>query len=321
MFVIKHYIILICILLITSCSDQNSGLIPREILFDDPDKTSVSISSDGKYLSYLAPLNGVLNIFIAPIDDISQARAVTDQKTQKVNGYYWSKNSQHIIYKQNTDGDENYYLYSYDLTKNSTRLLTPKSGIKAIIYKIGKDDIIIGLNQRDKRYFDVYKVNLQNFNQELILTNNRFSSFVIDDNLNIRFGVLIDQDGNKKYYQKSDKGWDLFLNIPAEDISNTKFINFEYDSSNAYFLDSRGSNTSVLKKLNLNTKEAIVLAKNELADINIFTSHPITKHVQAISINYDKKSYQVLDPAIAQDLAYLSANKYGWPTILKKKFR
>lgn len=101
--------------------------------------------------------------------------------------------------------------------------------------------------------------------------------------------VIIDQNGNKKYYQKSNKGWDLFLNIHAEDISNTKFINFDYDSSNAYFLDSRGSDTSVLKKINLNTKEAIVLAKNKRADINIFTSHPITKHIQAISINYDKK--------------------------------
>ena len=99
MFIIKHYIILICILLTTSCSDQTPGLIPREILFEDPDKTSVSISPDGKYLSYLAPLDGVLNIFIAPIDDISQARAVTDQKTQKINSYYWSKNSKHIIYK------------------------------------------------------------------------------------------------------------------------------------------------------------------------------------------------------------------------------
>lgn len=48
----------------------------------------MSISPDGKYLSYLSPLNGALNIFIALIDDISQARAVTDQKIQKVNGYY-----------------------------------------------------------------------------------------------------------------------------------------------------------------------------------------------------------------------------------------
>ena len=51
-------------------------LITRDALFGNPERANVTISPDGKYLSWVAPLEGVLNVWVAPVDAPDQARAI-----------------------------------------------------------------------------------------------------------------------------------------------------------------------------------------------------------------------------------------------------
>lgn len=81
-------------------SMKEDKLIEREILFGNPEKAGVKISHDGKYISYLAPHEGVLNVWIAPVDDKSNAKLITSDKKRGIRSYFWSKDSQYIIYAQ-----------------------------------------------------------------------------------------------------------------------------------------------------------------------------------------------------------------------------
>ena len=146
---------------ISHAQDSSSTIIPRTVLFGNPDKTSVAISPDGKYISYIAPLKGVLNVFIAPIASLDDAKPITNDQSRGIRAYYWAYDNNHVIYAQDEKGDENFRLYSYNLNSGDSKLLTPESGVKAHVYKMSfkhPGTILVGLNERDKRYFDIYKI-------------------------------------------------------------------------------------------------------------------------------------------------------------------
>ncbi len=300
---------------------HSASYIPRHVLFGDPDKTAVKFSHDGKYISYLAPKNGVLNIWLAPINDLSKAESITNDKERGIRRYSWSFDNENILYIQDTNGDENHRLYSYNLKTNIATLLTPESGVKVIIYKKSKlmpNEILIGLNERDKRYFDVYKLNLIDGSKELVLENNKFRSFVIDDNLKIRFAVLGNEEDDKEFFEQKNGNWELFMKVDAEDASTTGFAGFDKAGSIAYLLDSRGSDTAALKTLNLNTGELITIAEDNRADVRIFTSHPAKNNIQAVVANYDKRTYKILDDSIRADIEYLRSINPGDLSILSR---
>ena len=166
-------------------------LIKREILFGNPEKVEVQISPDGSYLSYIAPNKGVLNVWITPIDDIFNAKLITSDKKRGIRNYFWSKDSQYIIYAQDKAGDENWRLYSVNINSLIEKSLT-HNNVRASILKLSKKfpkEILILLNARVPEYFDIHKVNIETGKIEIIYTNTeKYSYFIADDDFKIRVG-------------------------------------------------------------------------------------------------------------------------------------
>ena len=88
---------------------------------------------DGKRLSYLAPVDGVLNVWVGPVDDVAAAKPVTDDKKRGIRSYFWAYTSKHILYTQDNDGDENWHVYGVDLDDGRDQDLTPIKGVAAQI--------------------------------------------------------------------------------------------------------------------------------------------------------------------------------------------
>ena len=116
-----------------------NDLIPREVLFGNPEKISPKVSHNGKYLSYLAPLNGVMNIYVAPIDDIKKAKPITKDTDRNIQSYYWTYDER-IIYLQDEGGDENYHLYLVHADGDFKKDLTPFVGAKSHIVNMSPDE-------------------------------------------------------------------------------------------------------------------------------------------------------------------------------------
>ncbi len=187
----------------TFAQHVNSTLIPRKVLFATPDKVNVTLSRDGKYIGYLAPKDGVLNIWIADSKNLANAKAITDDKDRGVRSYFWMYDNKHIMYFKDNDGNENFRLYSYNLQNNDTKLLTPENGVTVVIYGRSSNkpnEIAISLNQRNKRYFDLYRLNLVDYSKTLIMENNKFTNFIVDHDLNLRFALLRNSKGDKEYW-------------------------------------------------------------------------------------------------------------------------
>src|SRR5580700_10188647 len=99
-------------------------LIPRKLLFGNPDKAGAKISPDGKHLSYLAPVDGVLNVWVAPVDNVAAAKAVTHDKKRGIRSYFWAYDNRHILYVQDANGDEDFHVYRAELDGKDDHDLT-----------------------------------------------------------------------------------------------------------------------------------------------------------------------------------------------------
>ncbi|KJV62098.1 S9 family peptidase [Rickettsia amblyommatis] len=298
----------------TQTITDNNQIIPRKVLFGNPDKARVSLTHDGKYILYVAPKDGVLNIWLAPSDDISKAEAITHDKGRGIWSYAKAYNNKNILYTQDFNGDENDRIYSYNIETKETKLLTPTKGVKAEIAGASHkkpNEILIYLNERNPEYFDIYKLNLDTLEKELIYKNDRFTDYVTDENLNLRFGSLLDKDGAVEYYELKDGEPKLFTKISMEDSFNTSILGFDASGETLYMLEGRNRNTSALKAITLATGSEEILAEDAKADIGLFTVHPTKQTPQAVSIDYDRVSYKILDKDIEDDIKYLQSIDRG----------
>ena len=97
-----------------------AALIPRKKLFGNPKPHQAQISPDGKWLSWLAPKDGVLNIWIAPAGDLEAARAITDDRKRGIRFHGWSLDSSHVLYMQDEGGTEEWHIYAVDIAAGSS---------------------------------------------------------------------------------------------------------------------------------------------------------------------------------------------------------
>jgi len=286
----------------------NVSLIPREILFGNPDKTSVLLSPDGSKISFLAPVNGVLNVWVGPVEEPDEARPVTNDTSRGISNYYWAYTNDHILYVQDKNGDENYHIYSVNLSNDIITDLTPFNGVRSEIversYKI-PDEIVIMLNKRDPRYFDLYRVNIETGNLTLVMENKEFAGFDVDNSLNVRLGYKTAPNGDVEIFKLTDHGWESFINVSMEDNLPTLTRGFDKNDDAVYFVDSRGRNTAALCALNLITNNETLIAEDPKSDFYSCLIHPTEKIVQAVAFNYDRVHWKILDPTITKDMDYL----------------
>ena len=150
------------------------SLIPRSILFGNPDRAGVQVSPDGKHLSFRSNVDGVMNVWVAPIDKPDDAKPVTTDTVRGVRSYFWAYNSANILYTQDHGGDENWNVYSTDIATGKTTNITPIKGVAAMIEGVSHtfpNEIIVGLNDRDPRLHDLYRVNIQSGQRTLLVQN------------------------------------------------------------------------------------------------------------------------------------------------------
>ncbi len=288
---------------------EKTGLIPRKILFDNPDKAGAKVSPDGKQLSFLAPVNGVMNVWVGPIDNPDAARPVTQDKKRGIRIYFWAYTSQHVLYIQDQAGDENWHVYRVDLQSGDTKDLTPIKGVNAQIDKVSlkfPDEILVGLNDRDPRLHDLYRVNLRSGERKLLQKNDQFAGFLADDDYQVRFAFKFTPDGGQLAMKPDGKGgWVDFMKIPQADSLTTQPAGFNKTGDILYLIDSRKRDTGALATLDLKTGKEDVIAEDPRADAGSIIVHPTEKTLQAVSFTYSRARWQFLDDGVKADFETL----------------
>jgi len=308
-------------------SAMSVPLIPREVLFGNPERALVRISPNGQYLSFCSNLNGVQNIFITKTDTPANSTPITEDNGRGIRRYFWLYDNQHIVYLKDDGGDENWRIHVVDVTTHHDQIFTPEK-VNAYIYHVSDkfpDEILIGLNDRDTAYHDVYRLNIRTGEKTLILQNNQeFRDFVFDDDYKLRFASVTKGDGSTQCFkalpteEPRKYNWESFMEYGIEDVYTTGLLGITRDGSLLYMTDSRGRDLNVLKEINLKTNTETVLAEAKKAEIEGIMASPITGTIQAYSTNYLRTEWAYFDKNLETHLQYIKKTLSGEVGIISR---
>ncbi len=290
--------------------NPREGLIPRALLFGDPERRGVQISPDGKHLSWIAPKDGVANVWVAPVGDLAAAKPVTADTTRPVRSYFWAYDKQHLLYMQDVGGDENFHVLKVKLDGGDAVDLTPFAGARAEVFGVSPrkpGTILVGLNDRNPQIFDVWSIDLASAERTLVYQNEEgFVAFDIDDDYKVRLGSLPSADGGMVVKQKTAKGWVDFEVIPGGDAITTNFLGFDKKATSIYMVDSRDRDTAALVKVDLKSKKKTILHKDARADVAGAMIHPTEKTVQAAMSEWQRRTWTPLDAKVKKDFTAIA---------------
>lgn len=297
-----------------SLASANNTIIPREVLFGNPEKMAVRLSANGRYLSYISPLNGVLNIHVAPADNLKNVEAITNDENRGIRSYFWLYDNMHIAYVKDDGGDENWQIHVVNVQTKQTQIFSPKgvhAQILGVSYKF-PSEILIGLNERDKSYHDVYRLNIETGKKELVFQNDQgFRDFIFDDSYRLRFASVTTQDGGSQYFkaipldEPRQYNWESYLTTGLEDVYTTGLMGLTQDGDTLYLLDSRGRDLNLLKAIDLNDNSEVVLGEGKKADIGGIMANPLSGVIQGYSVNYLRNEWTFLDKTIEAHYTHL----------------
>lgn len=297
-------------------TDKTISLIPRQKLFGNPTRAQCKISPDGRLLSWLAPRDDVLNIWVAPVDDLGAARAITNDTGRGIRFSVWARNASHLLYIQDKGGDEDWHVYAVSAEGGDPIDLTPIEGVHAQFTGMSwsaPTTVMLGLNDRDARWHDIYKVDLVSGERELVFKNDLdFAGVVLDRDLNLRLGSkTLEQEGGREFFRMTDGEWSPFFRIAHEDDLATGVYGFDASGDDVYMVDSRGRDMAALNRMTVATGDTTVIAESSEADVSDVMMHPTTYEIEAYAVNREMKQWTPLQDAVGQDLAFLKSELSG----------
>lgn len=316
----------------TEASSQASkaDLIPREVLFGNPERAQARLSPDGQRLSFLAPVEDVLNVWVGPVDgDLEKDFSpVTGDRSRGIRAYFWTEDNEHLVYLQDRDGDENWRLYAVDPVNTGNpgeaRDLTPFEGVQAQV--IGRSrrrpgEILVGLNNRDERLHDAHRLTVATGELELAAENpGDISGWEADEDLRVRAAVRTRPDGGSDllYRAAEEAEWREILRWDREDSLNSGPIGFTGDGSQMYLLDSREANASRLVILDPESGESDTIAEDPQYDVGGVELNPESREVEAVAFVRARTEWVVLDTGVREDFKALSSLHPGDLTVVSR---
>ena len=199
-------------------------LIPRDVLFGNPERVSPQLSPDGTKLAWIAPRDGVLNVWVAPVGsagvDWDAAAVVTDDTDRGIRSFAWARDGRHLLYLQDTGGDENWRLYDVDLETMARRDLTPFEGIQARIIatrKSHRDEVLVGINRDNPQLHDVYRLDLTTGELTKLIENPGYAGWLADEDMVVRGAIAPLPDGGYDMLVRDDaeSDWRTLLTHPG----------------------------------------------------------------------------------------------------------
>lgn len=275
-------------------------LLDRELFFGDPEISGAQLSHDGKWMSFMKPYEGARNIWVKGADEpFEKARPVTADD-RPVPGYFWSRDSKYLLYVQDKGGDENFHVWAVNPADEigpdgvpEARDLTPVDGVRAAIYSVPKntpDMMIVGLNDRDPRFHDIYKVNINTGERVLMRENNDgVGAWIFDMDGNLRLAYRQLPDGGSEILRVDMKGLEQIATCTYEEELNP--IRFHKDRKRCYVSTNRGDVDLVqLMLLDVETGDWELVEKDPENEVDFGNAvfHPETEELIATAYVGDR---------------------------------
>lgn len=224
--------------------------IPMEDFFRNPEKASYRISPSGEYFSFLAPYESRLNIFIQKVGE-EAAQRITEVTERDIAGYLWANDNQ-LLYVKDVGGDENYQLFGVDRNGENHKALTAIEGVKTQLIddlEEIEDEVIIGLNKRNREIFDPYRLNISTGEMEMIAENpGNITSWMTDHAGKLRLAIVT--DGINQTIMCRETEGDAFVPVITTNFKESLDpMFFTFDNKDLFAISNIGRDKAALVKI------------------------------------------------------------------------
>ncbi len=296
---------------------QKAPIIDRDLFFGNPEISGGQLSPDGKWISFMKEYKGIMNIWLKKFDEpFAKARPLTDSK-RPFYGYYWSEDGKYILYAKDKDGDENMNIYAVSPNEKvaagklpKSRNLTPMKDVAAQIYATSKknpDVLMIGINDRDKAWHDLYRLNISTGKLEMMYENkDRITGYDFDWDDNLRVLYQTDEKGNTQFlYKNGDALTPIYETSVTEQAS---ISGWNEDNSRFYLITNKGDlNLTTLYLMDPVTKELTYIESDpkKKVDFGGLSLDRNTRKIISTSYTSDKTVYFWRDKTWEENYNYL----------------
>ena len=301
-------------------------LIDREIIFGNPEIAAAQISPNGQYIAFLKPWKDTRNVYVKGVNEpFSAARLLTTETKRPVAGYFWTRDSKYILYAKDNAGDENFNVYAVDPSAKPpagadappSRDLTGLKGVRVMIYEVPKSDpdiVYIGLNDRDKAWHDLYKLQISTGEKTLIRKNTeRISGWRFDLQGKLRLATRSAENGDTEILRVDADKFTQGYSCTVFESCNP--IRFERDGKRVYMETNKGADVNLL---------SLVLFDPETGKTEMVESDPqnqvdfggaifseATDELVGTSYYYDREKLYFKDKGFEADYQWLQSQLPG----------
>ncbi len=292
-----------------------TDLIPRDVLFGNPERAGAALSPDGTRIGFLAPVDGVMNVWVGPLDDLSAATPVTADRGHGVRVFVFAHDDRTLLYLRDSDGDENWRLYTLDLQTGESTLRTPGEGVTAAVLSHNRwhpTTVLVGLNADNPQLHDVYSLDLVSGELTKVESNPGFAGWLVDSEQQVRGGAAMTPDGGVAVLLRDESGEFVpWRQIGPEDVASTNVLGYTRDGSAMLLSSSEGVNAGRLVRLDLATGVETVLAEDPTYDVSGMVTDPETLEPLSVVFDKERDEWVHLDADFGAEIDALRARLTG----------
>jgi dipeptidyl aminopeptidase/acylaminoacyl peptidase len=271
--------------------------IPLEDFFKNPERSNFQISPDGTHLSFLSSYQNRMNVFVQNLNTGMTVR-ITSETQRDIAGYFW-KGPGRIIYRKDFSGDENFHVVAVDRNGRNLQDLTPFPGVRAEIYddlEEQENEMIIGLNRRNRQIFDVYRLNVSTGEMKMVAENpGNIEEWITDHQGKVRVAVAYEGTNNVLLYRETES-------VPFRPVLTTGFqvtvdpLIFAWNDRTLYAASNIGRDKTAIVELDPASGQEIAIIF-EQPEVDVSNLHYSRKRKVLTYVSYTtwKTRYQFLD--------------------------
>lgn len=242
---------------LATASASQAAPIPLRDFFRSPERAYYRLSKSGQWMSFMQPAVGEegkpkrMNLFVQAFDGkqlVGEPRQLTRESARDIGGYFW-KGDDTLLYVKDFGGDENFHVVAVDVKSGKVTDLTPGDALRAQLVNDLREDpehILVSHNQRDKRVFDVVRINVKTGAQTVVAQNpGNIVGWQTDHAGKVRMAITSDGVNNALLYR--DKEDEAFKPIITTDFrTSVSPALFDFDDKKFYAISNRGRDKSAL---------------------------------------------------------------------------
>ncbi len=306
-------------------AQTQAPLLDRELFFGDPEISGAQLSPDGQYISFVKPFKGTRNVWVKKATEpFSSAKVLTAETKRPVTQYFWARDSKFVLYVQDQGGDENYNVYAVDPAAApaagqdvpAARNVTDAKGARATIYDVPKNEpgiLFIGLNDRDKAWHDLYRLEIATGKRTLMRQNTeKIAGWVFDNAGKLRLAARTTDSGSTEILRVDDKGFTPVYTCSVFESCGP--VHFHKDGQRVYLETSKGEGD--LSRLTLfdpatGKEELVESDPSKKVDFGAAHFSEVTDELVATTYLDDKPRWYFRDKALEADFRLLEKKLAG----------